>query len=266
MLSPGPILAVYLHFSQVASGGSQKRGRSLRFKYLRRPKVNLTMSRILVVEDEFKLRQTLSQGLTEQGYQVVSVGDGTEGLAIASAESFDCILLDMMLPGCDGLEIVRTLRAAGNMTPMLVLTARGAIEDRVVGLDSGADDYLTKPFSWAELLARVRVCLRRQDNTESSVLRFGDLVLDCTNRQLEGECCVELTIRECELLAYLIRHQGKIVSREELARDVWREPLTGLTNVIEVYISYLRKKLVQIGDPVAIKTVRGLGYQLDLPR
>lgn len=225
------------------------------------------MPKILVVEDEDKLRKALTQGLTEQGYDVTAVGDGHDGLALAVGESFDCLLLDMMLPGCEGLEIVRRLRAAGDQTPTLMLTARGAIEDRVLGLDSGADDYLSKPFSWAELLARIRVCLRRNEMLDSPViLRFGDLALDCARRKLaSGERDVDLTIRQCELLEYLIRNRGRDVSRDELAREVWREPLAGLTNVIEVYVSYLRKKLAHLDDPTVIQTIRGVGYRLETP-
>lgn len=225
------------------------------------------MPRILVVEDEDKLRKALTKGLTEQGYDVIAVGDGHDGLALAVGESFDCLLLDMMLPGCEGLEIVRRLRAGGDQTPALMLTARGAIEDRVLGLDSGADDYLSKPFSWAELLARIRVCLRRNEMLDSPViLRFGDLALDCARRKLaSGERDVDLTIRQCELLEYLIRNRGRDVSRDELAREVWREPLAGLTNVIEVYVSYLRKKLAHLDDPTVIQTIRGVGYRLETP-
>ena len=187
----------------------------------------------LVVEDEDKLRKALTQGLSEQGYDVTAVGDGHDGLALAVGESFDCLLLDMMLPGCEGLEIVRRMREAGDQTPTLMLTARGAIEDRVLGLDSGADDYLSKPFSWAELLARIRVCLRRNEMLDSPViLRFGDLALDCARRKL---ACGE------------------------------REPLAGLTNVIEVYVSYLRKKLARLDDPTVIQTIRGVGYRLETP-
>lgn len=222
------------------------------------------MLRILVVEDEDKLRRALVKGLVEQGYQVIAVGDGETGLARAISESFDCLVLDMMLPGRDGLEIVRELRAAGRRTPTLMLTARGALEDRVLGLDSGADDYLTKPFAWDELLARIRACTRRLDDANSATLRCGALTLDCARRTLaRGDRQVELTIRQCELFEYLIRNRGRDVSRNDLARDVWREPLAGLTNVIEVYVSYLRRKLAQLDDPTVIRTIRGVGYRLE---
>lgn len=222
------------------------------------------MSRILVVEDEDKLRKALTKGLVEQGYDVTAVETGDEGLARANAESFDCLVLDMMLPGCDGLEIVRQLRTAGDRTPTLVLTARGSVEDRVLGLDSGADDYLGKPFAWDELLARIRACMRRNPSTETQMLHCGELTLDCVRRVLShGEGCVELTVRQCELLEYLIRHQGQDVSRDDLARHVWREPLAGLTNVIDVYVSYLRKKLAQLDHATVIRAVRGVGYRLE---
>jgi DNA-binding response OmpR family regulator len=224
------------------------------------------MARILVVEDEDKLRKALTKGLTEQGYDVTAVEDGRAGLERAVGEPFDCLILDMMLPGCDGLEIVRTLRAAGDQTPTLMLTARGAIEDRVLGLDSGADDYLSKPFSWDELLARIRVCLRRHVAVDSPVMRCGELALDCARRILSrGDRQVQLTIRQCELLEYLIRNRGRDVGRDDLARDVWREPIAGLTNVIEVYVSYLRKKLATLEDPTVIRTIRGVGYRLETP-
>jgi len=222
------------------------------------------MAKILVVEDEDKLRNALNQGLTEQGYDVVVVNDGHDGMSLAMNESFDCILLDMMLPGCEGLEIVRTLRAVGDQTPTLILTARGAIEDRVLGLDSGADDYITKPFSWSELLARIRVCLRRNESPDLPTIRCGDLILDCIRRRLMcGERDVVLTIRQFELLEYLIRNQGRVVSRGDLARDVWREPLAELTNVIEVYVSYLRRDLRQLETQAVLQTVRGVGYRLE---
>lgn len=222
------------------------------------------MSKILVVEDEDKLRRSLVKGLTEHGYEVSAVADGEDGLARAVSGSFDCLVLDMMLPGYDGLEIVRELRAVGSRTPVIMLTARGALEDRVLGLDSGADDYLSKPFAWEELLARIRACLRRCEEANASSLRFGQLSLDCARRTLSrGDRQLELTIRECDLLEYLIRNHGRDIWREELAKDVWGEPMAELTNVIDVYISYLRKRLIQISDKSVIRTIRGVGYRLE---
>ena len=221
------------------------------------------MQRILVVEDEDKLRRALQRGLAEGGYEVVAVEDGDAGFERATAEPFDCVILDVMLPGRDGLQVLGELRAAGIATPVLVLTARGAIEDRVLGLDTGADDYLSKPFAWDELRARVRACVRRGAAEGEVLLRVGGIRLDCVRRRLTGGSRqVELTIRECELLEFLMRRAGRVVGRDELAREVWRDPSAGLTNVIDVYVNYLRKKLDKAGSPGLIGTVRGLGYVL----
>jgi len=221
------------------------------------------MERILIVEDEAKLRRTIQQGLEERGYEVVAVEDGDEGLARAVAQPFDCLILDLMLPGCDGFEILNAVRAAGRKTPTLILTARGAVEDRVRGLDSGADDYLPKPFVWEELLARVRACVRRSSPEADLVLRAGGLELDCVRRRLSrGDQQIELTAREYELLEYLMRRKGEVVTRDQLANDVWREPEAGLTNVIDVYINYIRRKIEQAGEARLVQTVRGVGYCL----
>ncbi len=223
------------------------------------------MARILIVEDEDKLRRVLRLGLEQEGFEVQAAADGDEGLALALGGSFDCLILDLSLPGCDGLELLNRLRAANMRTPTLILTARGEIEDRVTGLDAGADDYLTKPFAWAELSARVRACLRRGEagGETGLVLRAGGLELDRVRRELvRGEIRVELTAREFELLEYLVRHKGTVVTREQLARDVWRDAETELTNVIDVYINYVRKKLDRAGEPGLIATVRGQGYSL----
>ncbi len=219
------------------------------------------MARILIVEDEDKVRRALQRGLEEEGYEMVAAADGDAGLARALAEPFDCLILDLMLPGRDGLQILHVLRAAGLQTPALILTARGTVEDRVRGLDSGADDYLAKPFAWAELLARVRACLRRSPAGQGSVIHVGGLELDCVRRCLgRGPRQIELTAREFELLEYLVRHKGEVITRAQIARDVWRDPETGLSNVIDVYINYLRKKIERTGEPRRIHTVRGAGY------
>lgn len=219
------------------------------------------MPRVLVVEDEEKLRRALQRGLVEQGYEVTTAEDGDRGWASATSESFDCIILDRMLPGRDGLWILTELRGRGVNTPVLMLTARGEVEDRVEGLDGGADDYLAKPFVWAELLARVRACLRRSAVEVGALLAVGPYRLDCVHRRLLTKVeQIDLTDRECELLEYLMRNAGSTVTREQLARDVWREPELGLTNVVDVYIAKLRKRLERLGEPERIKTVRGSGY------
>jgi DNA-binding response OmpR family regulator len=168
-----------------------------------------------------------------------------------------------MLPQRDGIQVVSALRGCGVSTPVLMLSARGSIENRVHGLDSGADDYLPKPFAWVELLARLRACLRRNVYDTSDILRVGDLELDCIRRRVVrlGRHA-DLTVRESELLEHLIRHRGEVVSRGQLARDVWQDPAGGMTNIIDVYINYLRKKLEKVGAPGAICTVRGVGYIL----
>jgi DNA-binding response OmpR family regulator len=226
-------------------------------------KKEIAMPRILIVEDEEKLRLALRRGLTEEGYEVVAVEDGEAGLISATAEAYDCLVLDVMLPRRDGLDVLAALREAGDRTPVLLLTARGEVEDRVRGLDAGADDYLTKPFAWAELLARVRACLRRKAPEDASVLRAGSLELNLIHRRLAvGARHVELTSRECELLEYFLRRSGRVIGRDELARDVWDDPEAGLTNVIDVYVNYLRKKLESVGAPGRIRTIRGVGYEM----
>ncbi|WP_165244923.1 response regulator transcription factor [Paludisphaera soli] len=221
------------------------------------------MPRILIVEDEDKLRRALQRGLTDEGYDVTAVEDGELGLAFAVEEPFDCLILDLMLPGRDGAEILATLRAGGFPGPILILSARGGVEDRVRGLDLGADDYLAKPFAWSELLARLRSCLRRRTAGEASLLRAGRIDLDRVRRRLICDPReVELTIRECELLEYLIRRVDQVVGREELAREVWGDPIVVRTKVIDVFVNYLRKKLDKVGAPGVIHTVRGVGYLL----
>ena len=221
------------------------------------------MARILIIEDEDKLRRALRRGLEEAGYDVVVAEDAESGLARAAGEPFDCLILDLMLPGRDGLQVLNVLRTSGCTTPVLILSARGEIDDRVRGLDCGADDYLPKPFAWSELLARVRVCLRRGTIEGGNSLRLGDLELDCIHRRLTCDGPqVELTMREFELLEYLMRRAGLVVSRDELARDVWRDPNAGLTNIIDVYVNYVRKKLEKAGSTVIIRPIRGVGYSL----
>jgi DNA-binding response OmpR family regulator len=220
-------------------------------------------SRLLVVEDEPKVARALREGLQSEGYEVSVASSGEEGFFLARTRPFDSIVLDVMLPGRDGFEILSALRAQGLSVPVLILTARDSIGDRVEGLDRGADDYLVKPFAFPELLARVRALLRRGRGDQVTVLALSDLRLDLlARRTTRGSLEIELTPREFELLEYLVRHQGHLVSREMLARDVWRETSRGtpLDNVIDVHIARLRRKVDQ-GAPVKlIHTIRGVGY------
>ena len=218
---------------------------------------------VLVVEDEPKVARALREGLAGEGYDVVVALTGEDGFFRASSEPFDLLILDRMLPGREGLEILRTLRQKGHLTPVLVLTARDAVEDRVEGLDAGADDYMVKPFAFTELLARVRALVRRGRGDQILRLVLADLVLDVPTRQVtRGGEAIDLTPREYELLEYLVRHRGTIVSREMLGRDVWKEPERGtpLDNVIDVHVTRLRKKVDQGFAVKLIHTVRGVGF------
>jgi DNA-binding response OmpR family regulator len=218
--------------------------------------------RVLVVEDDPKVAGAVKAGLTGEGYDVVVSRTGEDGYFRATTEPFDVLVLDLGLPGRSGLEILAGLRGRGLAVPVLVLTARDAIEDRVRGLDTGADDYLVKPFAFDELLARLRALLRRGRSEEALRVRLADLEVDPLTRTVRraGQP-VELTAREFELLEYLLRRQGQIVSREMLARDVWKESSRGtpLDNVIDVHITRLRKKVDQAG-PRLIHTIRGVGF------
>jgi two-component system copper resistance phosphate regulon response regulator CusR len=207
--------------------------------------------------------RALREGLAAEGYGVTVAPTGEDGFFLASTQPFDLIVLDRMLPGRDGLEILASLRRNGLLTPVLLLTARDAVEDRVAGLDAGADDYVVKPFAFAELLARLRALVRRGRGDQLLRLSISDLLIDVPSRAVSrGGNAVELTTREYELLEYLVRHKGTLVSREMLARDVWGETQrsTPLDNVIDVHIAHLRRKVDQ-GRPVRlIHTVRGVGF------
>jgi len=220
-------------------------------------------SRILVVEDESKVARALRESLERQGHQVVIAPTGEEGFFLVNAEEFDLVILDLMLPGRDGLQVLSTLRKRGLETPVLILTARDAIEDRVQGLDKGADDYLVKPFAFPELLARVRALLRRIE--QGPQLRLADLEMNVATRNAKrrGQY-LELTGREFELLEYLLRHKDQVVSREMLARHVWKESAraTPLDNVMDVHINRLRRKVDEPFDRKLIHTVRGVGFVL----
>jgi DNA-binding response OmpR family regulator len=221
--------------------------------------------RILVVEDEEKVARALQEGLEAEHYHVVLARTGEDGFFRASAEAFDVVVLDLMLPGRDGLQILATMRQRGLQTPVLVLTARDAVEDRVLGLDTGADDYLVKPFAFPELLARMRALLRRGRPDQALRLKVGDLEMDLvTRRVVRGQTTLDLTAREFELLEYLLRHHRQLVSREMLAREVWRETAraTPIDNVIDVHIGRLRKKVDPDGARRLIHTVRGVGFVL----
>ena len=221
--------------------------------------------RILVVEDERKLADVVAQALRAEHYDVVVAATGEDGFYRASAELFDMVVLDLMLPGRSGLEILQTLRQRHIETPVLILTARDGVEDRVLGLDLGADDYLVKPFALPELLARIRALLRRGRPSDVLRLKTADLELDVVARRAaRGDRSIELTGREFDLLEYLMRHQGNLVSREMLARDVWREPrrATPLDNVIDVQMARLRRKVDLDGTARLIHTVRGVGFVL----
>ncbi len=219
--------------------------------------------RVLIVEDERKLAQVLLSALEAEHYEVVAASTGDEGFRRANAELFDLVVLDLMLPGRSGLEILQALRQRRIETPVLILTARDGVGDRVLGLDLGADDYLVKPFALPELLARIRALLRRGRPSDVLRLRVADLELDLVARRVNrGDRRVDLTGREFELLEYLLRHQGHLVSREMLARDVWKEPrrATPLDNVIDVQMTRLRRKVDIEGAARLIHTVRGVGF------
>lgn len=220
---------------------------------------------ILVVEDEQKLAAALREGLEADGYTVRVAHTGEEGFYLVQAQSFDIVLLDVMLPGHDGFEILATLRRRGVHTPVLLLTARDTVEDRVRGLDTGADDYLVKPFAFPELLARVRALLRRGKPDTRQRLTVGDLEMDVGRRSVvRGGQTVDLTAREFDLLEYLLANQGRVVSREMLARDIWKETArqTPLDNVIDAQIVRLRRKIDGQAERKLLHTVRGVGFVL----
>ena len=221
--------------------------------------------RILVVEDEKKVAKALEEGLEAEHYEVAVAHTGEDGFYLISTQAFDMVLLDLMLPGRSGLEILRAMRTRGLKTPVLILTARDAIEDRVQGLDCGADDYLVKPFAFAELLARIRALLRRGKAEPVLRLTCDELEIDMVTRAVtrSGQP-LDLTAREFDLLEYLLRNQGRVVSREMLAHEIWKETArhTPLDNVIDVHIARLRRK---VDDPFSKKllhTVRGVGFVL----
>jgi two-component system OmpR family response regulator len=220
--------------------------------------------RILLVEDEPKMAAVVARGLRHEGYAVDVAHDGDEALFQARVYDYDAIVLDVMLPGADGFEVCSTLRAEGRWQPVLMLTARDRVDDRVRGLDSGADDYLVKPFSFGELLARVRALLRRRPRERPAVLHAGDVQLDPAHHEVTRDGrLVHLTAREFELLRFLMENANDVLTRTQLLEHVWDANYDGPSNIVDVYVGYLRKKLEQpFGRPL-IKTVRGVGYGVE---
>jgi DNA-binding response OmpR family regulator len=221
---------------------------------------------VLIVEDEAKLAASLKRGLEEEGHAVSIAADGAEGLALAQISAFDVIVLDLMLPRLDGLAVARALRSRRVGTPLLILTARDTIDDRVAGLDAGADDYLTKPFSFRELTARLRALARRDLPAHDPIVRIADLEIDTNRREVRraGQF-VGLTAKEYAVLEFLAYHPNQVLSREQIAEHVWSLDYPGESNVVDVYIRYLRRKLDEGFVPPLIHTVRGVGYQLRAP-
>ena len=222
-------------------------------------------SRVLIVEDELKTRESLAEGLRLESWQIATAATGSEAIAILNTGAYDLIVLDRMLPDGDGLAVLRHLRERGIQTPVLMLTARGELNDRVTGLEGGADDYLAKPFAFAEVVARCRALLRRPVMSTGEFLRCGDLQLDTHARTaMRGGEEISLTPREVDILEFLLRYQGQIVTREMLERDVWKQArrMTSLDNVIDVQMMRLRKKVDGDRGERLISTLRGVGYRM----
>jgi two-component system, OmpR family, copper resistance phosphate regulon response regulator CusR len=217
---------------------------------------------ILLIEDEIKVASFVSQGLEEEGYAVQTAYNGADGLQLLKGDAFDIVLLDLMLPGIDGLEVLKTMRGWGMTTPVLIITAKSSKEDVVRGLDTGSDDYLTKPFSFEELLARIRALLRRKSGREALALRYKDMTLDPFNRTLAiAAKKTELTEKEFMIMELMLKNSERPVSRAEIAECVWQDN-TDSTNIVDVYINFLRKKIESVSKRKYIHTVRGTGYIL----
>ncbi len=222
---------------------------------------------ILVVEDEAAIADFLARGLEAAGYGVVTAADGVEGERLALGGGFDLVILDRMLPGRDGIEVLAAIRAAKPALPVILLTAKGEVADRVEGLDQGATDYVTKPFAFEELAARVRTHLRQPAGAPTTVLEAGGMQLDLISRRVERDgLSVRLAEREAELLAHLMRRAGRVCTREEILASVWGYDHDPGTNIVQVYVGYLRKRLALPGSPAPIETVRSVGYRLAGPR
>jgi two-component system OmpR family response regulator len=219
--------------------------------------------RVLVVEDSVRMANLLKRGLEEDGYTVAIAANGEDALWSAAESPCDAIILDVMLPDMDGFEVCRRIRAAGNWSPVLMLTARGALDDRVRGLDVGADDYLTKPFAFSELAARLRALMRRGPVQRPAVLSVGDLTLDPATRVVRrGSAPIDLTAREYSLLEFFMRHVGEVLSRTQILDHVWDFAYEGDSNVVDVYVRYLRQKIDRPFGVRTIETVRRAGYRL----
>lgn len=217
--------------------------------------------RLLVVEDEENLRTVIRKRLTKEGYSVDACGDGQEALDYMAVSPYDTVILDIMMPKMSGMEVLKKMRAGGDQTPVLFLTAKDGIEDRVKGLDSGADDYLVKPFAFEELLARIRVMIRRQSDSASDEMTLADLTVDAGKHSVtRGGKAIELSAKEFAVLEYLMRHQGQVLSREQIEQHVWDFDYEGGSNMVDVYIRYLRRKLDEGHEKKLIHTVRGAGY------
>jgi two-component system, OmpR family, response regulator MprA len=221
--------------------------------------------KILVVDDERAVRESLRRALELEGYEIDLAGDGEEALATLGREQSqpDAVILDVLMPGVDGLEVCRRVRATGNHVPVLMLTARDEVENRVAGLDAGADDYVTKPFALEELLARVRALGRRAGEEHHDLLSVGDLTLDIARHEARrGEREIELTAKEFDLLAYLMRNTGRVLSKDQITEHVWGYDSQATSNVVEIYIHYLRDKVDRGFPRPLIRTIRGVGYTI----
>lgn len=217
--------------------------------------------RVLVIEDEKQLLKLIGERLKEEGYVADLVKDGMEGLHFAESVDYDCIILDIMLPSIDGFSILRKLRARKINTPILILTAKDTIKDKVNGLDSGADDYITKPFSFEELIARVRAMLRRKSDEKETVLFISDLTLNLITREVfRGNHSIELTSKEFAILEYFLRNKGRVLTKSQIANHVWNYEFEYKSNIVEVYVRYLRKKLEDNFENKLIHTISGAGY------
>ena len=219
--------------------------------------------RVLLVEDKLKLATALRRGMRKEGLSVDVAPTGEEAVWMGASSSYDVIVLDVMLPGIDGFETCRRLRSGSVWAPILMLTARESVDDRVAGLDSGADDYLTKPFAFRELLARIRALLRREGRSKDPVLRVADLEVDTVSHEVRrGGKPIELTSKEYAILEYFLRNPNRVLTRTQIAEHVWDYDFVSMSNVIDVYVGYLRRKLGDDGESRLLRTIRGAGYQL----